>query len=154
MRAAALPSEAMRAALETGMLMLVAKAQRTRFSGQGPFPVSERKLGIRTGRLRRDLHSEPVRITASGYRSRIGSVVEYFGAHEHGFTGTVSVRAHARAGYTVKSRGYSVLPQSVRGYSKRVDVPKRAPLAAAIEEHANTILGKQISDTARLQMPR
>jgi hypothetical protein len=151
MRANALPSEAMRTAIQAGMLTLVAKAQRTRFSGKGPFPVSERKLGLRTGRLRRDLHAETVRITAGGYAGRIGSVVNYFGAHERGFSGTVSVRAHTRDGYTVKKRGYSVLPQTVRGHSRRVDIPKRAPLAAAIEEHGNTILGNAIKSGIRKQ---
>lgn len=141
-----LPSEPVRAAIQRGLQTVVLKVQRTRFSAKGPFPVSERKLGIRTGRLRRDLHSETVTIQARGYRGRVGSVVEYFGAHEQGFSGTVNVRAHSRRAYNRGGkRGYTVLPQSVRAHTKQVNIPKREPLAAGLREHAEPILRAEVS---------
>ena len=138
------PSARMQKALTRGLQQLAFQAAKDRFTGKGPFPVSQRKLGNVTGRLKRDLHAEAVTLNGTGYRGRIGSVVEYFAAHELGFSGTVSVRAHSRRGYTLKKRGYSVLPQSVRAHSKVVKIPARMPLATAITEHGETIIGREI----------
>lgn len=129
-----------------GLQMLTLRVQKDRFTGKGPFPVADKKLGVVSGRLRRDLHAEKAEITGSGYSGRIGAAVEYFGAHELGFSGTVQVPAHTRKAYTTR-RGYSVLEQSVRSHSKQMKVPKRMPLRGGIEEHSMRILGGQINKT-------
>lgn len=130
-------------AITIGLQILTRQIGKERFNGTGPFPVANKKLGVVSGRLLRDLHSEPAESTASGYRGRIGSAVEYFGAHEMGFDGTVNVPAHRRSAYTT-TRGYSVLEQSVRAHSKKMKVPRRAPLRTGIEEHSVRILGGAI----------
>lgn len=132
--------EVMRKNLELGLMMLTTQVQKERFTGKGPFPVADKKLGVVSGRLRRDLHSEKVTITPGRYQGRIGSVVEYFAAHELGFNGKVNVPAHTRKAYTTR-RGYSVLEQSVRSHSRTMKVAKRAPLRTGIEEHSARILG-------------
>ena len=131
-----------------GMQMLTLRIQKDRFTGKGPFPVTQKKLGVVSGRLRRDLYAQDAEISGGGYRSRIGAAVEYFGAHEMGFDGTVQVPAHTRSAYTTR-RGYSVLEQSVRAHSKTMKVPKRQPLRAGIEEHSMRILGGQINKTVK-----
>lgn len=142
--AMAVPNETMRQALALGMQKLAFKAQKERFTGQGPFPIAQKRLGNVTGRLKRDLHAEDVTITARGYRSRIGSVVEYFGAHEVGFEGDVSVRAHVRAAHTIKKRNMSRLEQSVRAHTRHVKILARMPLRTAIEEHSEAIFSEAI----------
>jgi phage gpG-like protein len=136
-------SEAVRKAIDLGMLELVQVAMKDRFTGKGPFPVSQKKLGVVSGRLRRDLHTEAARPIATGFSARIGSNVEYFAAHELGFSGTVQVKAHQRSRYTTR-RGYSVLEQSVRAHSKHMTVPKREPLMTAIRAHSMRIISAAI----------
>lgn len=139
-------SKRMERAVSLGLQMIVLEVQKDRFTGQGPFPVSQHKLGVVSGRLRRDLHAEPAARTATGFRGRIGSAVEYFAAHELGFDGTVDVKAHTRANYTVEKRGYSVLAQSVRGYKKHLKIVARGPLRAGLKDHAGEIMNEQIRE--------
>lgn len=160
------PNAKVAGAITLGAQKLIFRAQKERFTGKGPFPVSECRLGVVSGRLRRDLHAEPVTITPSGYSFRMGSNVEYFGAHEMGFNGTVQVPAHQRGAYTVNRKPlsrttksgkvveipanqYSVLPQSVRAHSRTLKIPARKPLATAIQEHGAEIIGAEISKALR-----
>lgn len=140
-------------AINAAMLELVTIAQKERFTGKGPFPVTEKKLGVVTGRLRRDLHAEPAKVTASGFSSRIGSNVEYFRAHELGFSGTVQVKAHQRSAYTMASRGYSVLEQSVRAHSKKLNIPARMPLMTAIGQHSQRIIAIALDRAIKSLLP-
>lgn len=152
------PNETLRQALTMGLMMLATVAQKERFTGQGPFAVSENRLGIVSGRLRRDLHSEPATLTATGYSGRIGASVSYFGPHEIGFEGVVSVRAHSRAAHTLSERpiagkngkvrtraAQSRLEQSVRAHKRKVKIPARRPLATAMEQHSVRVLGAAIT---------
>ncbi len=138
------PSETLRKAFTLGLQKLAFRAQKERFTGQGPFPVAQRRLGVVSGRLRRDLHAEDAVLTENGVSGRIGAAVEYFGAHEIGFDGTVSVRAHQRRAHTIKKKNLSRLEQSVRAHTKRMKVPARRPLRTAIEEHGGKIIGGKI----------
>lgn len=138
-------SPAMQQAFSAGLLELTMVAQKERFTGHGPFPVADKKLGVVTGRLRRDLHAEPAVRTEQGFRGRIGSAVEYFRAHELGYSGTVQVPAHKRGRYTVAKRGYSVLEQSVRAHTRKVNIPRREPLMTAISEHSARIFNAAIT---------
>jgi hypothetical protein len=155
------PNESIRKAFSLGLQKLAFRAQKERFTGQGPFPVAQNRLGVVSGRLRRDLHAEAAVLTDTGVSGRIGAAVEYFGAHEVGFSGTVNVPAHTRKAYTVKRKErtrtsksgkpfsiranqYSVLPASVRAHSKRMNIPARKPLRTAIEEHGGKIIGTEI----------
>jgi hypothetical protein len=156
----AAPNAKIAQAITLGMQKLVFRAQKERFTGQGPFPVSERKLGVVTGRLRRDLHAEQAVLTGTGYSIRSGSNVEYFGAHEVGFDGSVNVKAHTRYPKTSiqkTRRGKQVSiriadknrPISVRAHTRKMKVAARMPLRTAIEQHAGTIVGAAISKALR-----
>lgn len=160
------PNEGMRRAITRGAQKLVLKAQKDRFTGQGPFPVAESRLGVVSGRLRRDLHAEEAVMSATGYTVRMGATVEYFGAHERGFQGTVQVPAHTREAYTVnrkpisrtgkngktvsiRANQFSVLPTSVRAHTRKMKVPARKPLATAITQHGGATFGREISKEVR-----
>lgn len=159
-RELATPNAKVAQAITLGMQKLIFRAQKERFSGQGPFPVSLRKLGNVSGRLKRDLHAEQAALTANGYSVRAGSNVEYFGAHEVGFEGSVNVAAHTRypkKGMQKTRRGKQVSiriadssrPISVRAHMRKMKVPARMPLRTAIEEHGGAILGAEISKAIR-----
>lgn len=151
------PNETLRNSISLGLQMLALRVQKERFTGQGPFPVADKKLGVKSGRLSRDLHAEPAAVTGNGYSGRIGTAVEYFAAHELGFEGEVSVRAHVRSAHTLSKKkitnskgkvqirpAQSRLEQSVRAHKRKVKIPKREPLRTGIEQHAPAILRTQI----------
>lgn len=59
-------------------------------------------LGVVTGRGRSSVRRTPALEVPGGIYSAIGSNVGYIGAHERGFEGDVTVRAHERQLYQVK----------------------------------------------------
>lgn len=154
---AAVMAEAIRKGLDRANLISLSRIQRARFTGTGPFPVSEQKLGHRSRRLIRSLGASRavVRDAASlKVGTGIGSNVKYFGAHEFGFEGSVSVPAHTRqmpetARVSSSGRAYTVPAhtQTVRAHSRRMKVPERRPLRAGLEEEATreTYLGEIFS---------
>lgn len=143
------PNEAMRKAIARGMLKLTTKIQKDRFTGQGPFPVSQRKLGVVSGRLRRDIHATDVEQTADGYSARIGSSVSYFATHELGFEGYALIPSHRRAAHT--NRGRKIGESMVAPHTRRISIPQRAPMRAGIEQHAEETIGKEIETSLRAQ---
>lgn len=138
-----LPMSAVPALLEAadeGSQIIIAKAQRERFRGKGPFAVSKRQLGVVTGRLRKSLTASKPRVTSQAQVAiRIGSNVKYFGAHEFGHNASVRVKAHSRR---TKSGGTS----TVQAHSRRMKMPKRAPLAAALEQHSGRVFGATFAE--------
>lgn len=88
--------EQVRQTLDLENEITVGHIQAERMSGTGPFPVEQGRLGVVTNRARRSLRPARAVVTASGIDSAIGSNVRYLGAHEFGFAGTVTVRAHTR----------------------------------------------------------
>lgn len=155
------PNEITRQAIHLGMGKLAQRAARERFSGKGPFPVAQNRLGNVSGRLKRAIDAKETEIVAGGYQSRLGAALEYFAAHEFGFRGTVQVPAHRRDAYkvnrkqqtrtskkgtrfSIRANQFSVLPGSVRAHSKRLNIPARAPLRTALSQHAEKILTAEI----------
>ena len=134
-------------AFDRAAQQLVRVAMEERFTGKGPYPVSEKKLGVVTGQMRRLLYAAEAARTEKGISVRVGSAVEYFAAHELGFDGDVSVRQHARSRHTMKSKRYSRMEQSVRAHTRHMHVPKREPLMAAIRDHASALFGAELIRT-------
>lgn len=140
-------AEGVRRGLDRANLIVLSRIQRKRFTGVGPFPVPQQKLGHRSRRLIRSLGaSRAIVRQASTLRvgSGIGSNVVYFGVHEFGFEGTVSVPAHTRKmperqRVSSKGRQYTIPAgmQSVRAHSRRMRVPARRPLFAGMIESQN-----------------
>lgn len=122
-RAASLPQESLKAiarALAVSGEIIVGNSLENRFLGiSGPFPVSEHRLGRKTGRLRQSIFNTAPQIQegSSTVTMGFGSNVKYFFIHEFGFSGDVSVRAHSRKN-----------GQKVRAHSRFVNVEARAPM--------------------------
>lgn len=144
---------AIKAALDRANPIATSRVNRARFTGNGPFPVGDHRLGHRSRRLTRSLTHSGARIVDAGglkVASGIGSNVKYFGPHEFGFAGTVTVPAHERQMpevQRVSSTGKSyVVPahtQSVRSHSRRMRVPARAPLYTGLAEDATAEIYKR-----------
>lgn len=131
---------------------IVGIAVKESFTGKGPFPVSQNRLGVVTGRLRKSIRATRAMLNASTGEIEVsfGSNVKYFANHEFGMTGTQQVKGHVRrltgaqsfrrGKLTKKSSNNlkSVLQRggkttaNVRPHSRKVDVPARAPLGTVL----------------------
>lgn len=76
--------------------LTVGATVRDRMSFPRGVPPTMEGLRVQTGHLRRSLRRSKAVVTANGAVSAIGSNVGYFGPHEFGFHGTVSVKSHER----------------------------------------------------------
>lgn len=104
--------------------------------------LSDDVLHVRTGTLRRSINQR-VEVTGNGVSALVGTNVEYAAAHEYGFTGTVTVKAHLRQIRTQgrmtpsgkykrgKLTGDSVM---VRAHDMRMHLPERSFLRSALNE--------------------
>ncbi|MEO5712993.1 MAG: hypothetical protein ABIT37_05855 [Luteolibacter sp.] len=145
----------------SGAKEVLGKAVKDRFTGRGPFPVAQHKLGVRTHELRKSLRTTAPQVNGSTGEISIsmGSNISYFGPHEFGFKGRVQVKAHHRnavAGLSTGKRGavdrklsrrqiskkkeaFLVRGRStggtlVRQHSRRVNIPARAPLGTELAD--------------------
>lgn len=164
-----LPAEAVQAVIKgtaRAAPIILGNAVKYRFTGQGPFPFSEHRLGVRTNRLRQSLgFSRPqildgnlVRLSfGSGVGTDAAEPVSYFAIHEFGFKGKVQVRAHTRRsvaqgplspkGKVTKSeinrRKTAILVKSrnnfslVKPHTRNLNIAARAPLGTELGEERN-----------------
>jgi hypothetical protein len=131
--------------LTRGTLLMAAQIQAKRLTGKGPFPVSQHKLGVVSGRLRQSIRPTAARIEGDSVISSIGSVVSYLKAHEFGFSGAVKVRAHE---VTMTSLFGKKLAEPLRfsrlASTRQVKIPERRPIRTGIEENA-PLLNREIT---------
>lgn len=125
--------------LDGGLEYALGKVAASRFTGRGPFPVGEHRLGVVSSRLRTSLRRSKATVNGGIVRASVGSNVTYFSPHEFGFSGTVSVRAHARNKTTGRGKKKQTNSVSVRAHTRAVNVPERAPLRTGIKEQAPAI---------------
>ena len=148
-------------ALGSGAQEVLGRAVKNRFTGKGPFPVSQHRLGVVTNRLRKSMRATlpQVNISAGTVSVSMGSNVSYYAGHEFGFRGRVQVKGHTRRntpgpqtfrGRLTKgsqkamsdamrerelsgnrSRG-RVNASYVKPHSRRVNIPARAPLGTEL----------------------
>jgi hypothetical protein len=154
------PAPAMRSMLvgaRLGAQVLLGRIKRERFTGKGPFPVSDSKLGVRAGMLRRSLNATlPEMSSRSEILFAIGSDVKYFAPHEFGATGSARVRAHTRrlkkfaTTRTGKKKHVSDGISYVEEHTRKFRVPERRMVRTGVEQHGGAILGKEI--VAELQL--
>lgn len=107
-------------------IALLVKVKEEKLTGQ--------VLNVRTGRLRRSIN-QSVTDTGAQIYGVVGTNVSYGRAHEMGFRGQMSVKAHMRQikkawGKPLKS------PKSilVRAHSRTVDFPERSFLRSSLRE--------------------
>jgi phage gpG-like protein len=134
-------AQAIAAALNRENELTLGHIQATKLSKRGPST-----LGVISNRLRSSARRTEAVIQGNEVISAIGSNVEYAGAHEHGFTGSVQVRAHTRHvvqrdQFTVSKRGKRNQTASgfgrVRAFSRKMNIKARAPFGTGIEERAD-----------------
>ena len=149
--------------IERASLEIVGAAVKGRFSGQGPFPATQNKLGVRSGRLRRSIRSSKpqVNLRTGEITVGYGSNVSYFSIHEFGFQGDMQVKAHTRRldggqkfvrgklskGYQnrlkkklternlagTRKAGSLATTTQVRAHKRKLKVPARAPLGTQLQ---------------------
>jgi hypothetical protein len=107
---------------------VLAKAVEQRFTGKGPFPVAQHRLGVRTNLLRKSLRVTPPQINSSTNEvtQGFGSNVRYFLLHELGFTGPAPVRAHTRKTASGKT-------SQVRAHTRNLTIAARAPMTTELQ---------------------
>lgn len=140
--------------LDRAGALVTGQITRTRFTGQGPFPVSEHRLGVKTNRLRGSLRWSKAQADVERISASIGTNVKYAGVHEYGYSGSVGVRAHRRkvpsrdvfaqrltkTGKVSKRKGEKIASgvASVRAHRRTMQIPERAPLRTGLEENKQT----------------
>jgi hypothetical protein len=140
--------EAIKRGMDKGSAIVLGKTLSERFRGQGPFPVAEHRLGIRTHRLWDSLRWTKAQSVAVGGKlvevsASMGSNIEYFGVHEFGFEGDVQVKSFSRkvselrfGRAPVKGKKKTVKKkETVRAHVRHLRIPARAPLRHGIEDH-------------------
>ena len=146
----------------SGAQEVLGRAVKNRFSQQGPFPVEQNRLGVRSHRLRKSMRATEVQVDSSGRASiSMGSNVSYFARHEFGFRGQQQVKGHTRRAVKGNSRRDFVdeyktsrgkLTQKtskalkgnyqrgranfsyVRPHSRRLNIPARRPLGTELAD--------------------
>jgi hypothetical protein len=104
---------------------LQSKVQQDELSGQA--------LAVRSGSLKSSIELL-VDQAAAGITATVYSDSDYAHAHEFGFAGTVDVRASLRNIKEAFGRPISEKTITVRAYRRRMNLPERSFLHAAMEE--------------------
>lgn len=110
-----------------------------------PFPGDTTLEGLRSisGHLKSSVRQTPARIVGDAVISGIGSNVVYMGPHEFGFEGDVTVSPFTRrvssrnvggprGGKKLRAEGIAF----VRGFTRHMRLPERAPLRRGIADRA------------------
>lgn len=102
--------------------------------------LSGQALHVRTGTLRRSINFKvvdtPVRIGAT-----VGTNVEYAAAHEYGFQGPVTVKAHLRQMSMAFGKPVANPREiAVRSFVRQVNLPERSFLRSALQDFEPRIL--------------
>ena len=122
--------------MKRGTLLIAGRVQTERLSGKGAFPVSEHRLGVRSGRLRAAVRSTAPQVNGNEVTTSIGTNVKYAAAHEFGFQGTVTVRAHEVKMTKLFGRKLkSPLRFSRLAARRKMNVPERRPFRTGIEQN-------------------
>jgi len=104
-----------------------------RMTGQGPFPATEGRLGVRTGRLRRSIRRTRATIVNDGVVSAIGTNVKYMGPHEFGGQTPPHV-IEARSGKALRFGGGGKVIFRKRVKHPGSKIPARRPIFRGIED--------------------
>jgi len=128
--------QAVRRGLDTATQEVASRIRSRRLTGKGPFPVEEHRLGQVTGLLYGTTDATPAIVISEGDQatitSSIGTPMPYAAAHEYGFSGTETVKAHLS-----QSKKGKVF--HVRAYNRRMNIPARAPFQTGVEENLEYI---------------
>lgn len=101
--------------------------------------LSGQVLNVRTGRLRRSINQKVTK-TPNAITGIVGTNVKYARAHELGFNGEVSVKAHLRQ--IKMAWGRSITPRTVeiRPHTRQVNLPPKSFLGSALADMTPEIM--------------
>lgn len=144
--------------VDTQTQLTVGHITAKRLTGTGPFPVSEHRLGVRTGHLRRSLRGTSAVVEGDTVTSTIGSNVKYAGIHEFGGTikrvllaGSVRLATDRQgnllrrgrngklAVFARKSRKSAQTVSFSGGKRYEITIPARAPITTGIQDRVPQI---------------
>lgn len=101
-------------------------------------------LHVRTGTLRRSINRR-VEVTDGGVIATVGTNVRYAAAHEYGFDGSVTVKAHTRRSALQMSAKRSKRDRKsdgtvqVRSFTRHMRMPERSFLRSELRERETEI---------------
>lgn len=113
--------KAIKRGVDRGLQIVAGRIQQRRLSGKGPYPVSDHRLGERTGQLRRSVRAEPATVQGGTVTASIGTPVVYGAVHEFG--ATIVPRS---APYLV----FEINGKKIR--TRKAVIPARAPFSTEI----------------------
>jgi hypothetical protein len=132
-------AEAIKRGMDTAGKFSLEDIKSQRFTGKGPFPTSQHRLGQRTGNLYESLRWQPATaitelpvITVSGAMT---SPLVYFRVHELGYEGTQSIGAFSRRPSGKGNKPRTKRSVSVSGHNRLMRIPARAPMQTGVREH-------------------
>lgn len=114
---------------------------------QGPFPVPMKRLGRKTGELRKRLRFSRPSFQQGVLRTSVGTNLKYFGRHEFGGSGKQvrvkahRVKAHKRNNLFGRQQRVEIPEHTRQAYLRKDTMPKREPVQAGLREHATRIYG-------------
>jgi len=148
------------AGVEHGNEILQGFIVKERLTGDGPFPVKMKRLGVVTGTLRRRLRFSRPTFAGGRLKTSVGSAVKYWRRHEFGGSGrmekvkSAGVKAAKVKGYnvpnafgkgkTVKVESHTRKAYMRKAYMRKDTMPKREPVQAGIREHGQRVYSQTI----------
>jgi len=112
--------------------------------------LSGQVLRNRSGRLRRSIHTTDVEDKGGTIEGAVGTNVEYAAAHEYGFSGSVTVKAHMRMCKQAFGRALkNPRSISVGAHGRTVNLPEKSFLRSALKELAPQFITRLKEDVAK-----
>lgn len=122
-------ARATRQGLDDAMPLVLEKITEERLTGQGPFPVEEHRLGVRSGQLRQSAYTTPAESVGAVTTSRVGSPLFYAGLNEFGATYTRTSKP-GRARLRTNKRGELIKRGNLATFAgRRHKLVKEVPYA-------------------------
>jgi phage gpG-like protein len=101
--------------------------------------LSGQVLHVRTGTLRRSINQR-VTVTDDAVMASVGTNVRYAAAHEYGFDGPVTVKAHIRRAALIGvDRAGARGEVYVRSHTRHMRLPERSFLRSELRDRADEI---------------
>jgi hypothetical protein len=138
------------AGVEEGSTTLAGHIMKERLTGDGPFPVSHQRLGVRSGRLRRAFAFGKARFSNDKLTTEAASSVKYWARHEFGGqgrqerVGAHTVQEHKVRNFMGTGETKTIKAHTRKAFIRRDNTPERQPVQAGIREHGVRVYGNTI----------
>ena len=131
--------DAIKRGMDTAGKFALEDIKSQRFTGKGPFPPAQHRLGERTGNLYSSLRWTPAtaitELPVINVTGEMTSPLVYFRVHELGYQGSTSVKAFSRRPSSKGNKPRAKRSVSVSGHNRLMRQPARAPMQTGVLEH-------------------